>query len=152
MYYPAVKGAVSKKPKHLWVPKPLSITAEGYARFAHISNFLTNSLFTVGLWAIAGSTAIQAEVDVPLPETAPSFQFTHLGEAELETDGFPVIVFSHGMASSRTDYTHFCGELASRGYIVAAIEHRDGSGPGSMIMTPDGKERPLYHFGLGDLK
>jgi platelet-activating factor acetylhydrolase len=88
-----------------------------------------------------------------LKENVPSFSFTERGEGKPEAgnDAFPVIVFSHGMASSRTDYTHFCGELASRGYVVAAIEHRDGSGPGTMIMNVDGTERPLYHFGLGDL-
>jgi platelet-activating factor acetylhydrolase len=53
VYYPAVKGAKSDKPKHLWVPKPLAVTAEGYAKFAHFSNFLTNSIFTVALWGIA---------------------------------------------------------------------------------------------------
>ncbi|THZ07356.1 PAF acetylhydrolase [Aureobasidium pullulans] len=153
VYYPSIKGAKSDKPKHLWVPKPLSITAEGYAKFAHISNFLTNSIFTVALWGLAGSITIPANVDVPLREIAPSFEFTEhgAGKPEVGNDGFPVIVFSHGMASSRTDYTHFCGELASRGYIVAAIEHRDGSGPGSMVMDIDGSERAVYHFGLGDL-
>ena len=149
-----MQGAKSKKPKHLWVPKPLALTAEGYARFAHINNFVTNGIFTLGLWALTGSTAIPASVDVPLHESPPTFQPTWAEEGKLEEglDGFPVIVFSHGMASSRTDYTHFCGELASRGYVVAAIEHRDGSGPGSMIMNVDGSEKPLCHFDLGDLK
>ena len=37
---------------------------------------------------------------------------------------FPVIVFSHGLSSMRTGYTAICCDLASHGYVVAAVEHR----------------------------
>lgn len=140
------------------MPKPIAVTSEGYARFAHISNFVTNKLFTLGLWTLVGSTTIPASVDVPLLESPPAiqskFHATLLEEGRVEggEDGFPVIVFSHGMASSRTDYTTYCGELASRGYIVAAIEHRDGSGPGSIIMKHGTYDKPKLHFGLEDLE
>lgn len=40
------------------------------------------------------------------------------------------------MASSGSDYSHYLGELASQGTIVAAIEHRDGSCPGTLIIKP----------------
>ena len=40
----------------------------------------------------------------------------------------PVVVFSHGLAACRTSYSYVCTDLASRGYIVAAVEHGDGSG------------------------
>ncbi|CAO1631543.1 unnamed protein product [Sympodiomycopsis kandeliae] len=49
---------------------------------------------------------------------------------------FPVAVFSHGLAGSRLAYSQLCGELASQGVIVAAIEHRDGSGISSMVRPP----------------
>lgn len=38
-----------------------------------------------------------------------------------------------------------CGELASRGYIVAAIEHRDGTGP-SVRMTNERGETKDFHW------
>jgi len=38
----------------------------------------------------------------------------------------PVIVFSHGVAGMRTTYSAVCCDLASHGYLVAAIEHRYG--------------------------
>jgi len=48
-------------------------------------------------------------------------------------------------------YAHYLGSIASHGYVVAAIEHRDGSGPGTIIHRPDGSERKVWHMKLKDL-
>ncbi|KAF7559334.1 hypothetical protein G7046_g4815 [Stylonectria norvegica] len=138
VFYPAQHGVRSKSPKHRWIPRPLSITAEGYARIAHVDNFLVRPIFTFALWVLVGSIEIPAEVDVPLVDAA-----------ELAT--VPIMVFSHGMASSRTDYTHFLGELASRGHVVAAVEHRDGSCPGTTVKTPDKPDRNVLLLREKDL-
>ncbi|KAG5967297.1 hypothetical protein E4U58_002204 [Claviceps cyperi] len=130
LYYPTEQDYQSPHRRHYWIPKPISLKARGYAKFAHIDNVLVRPIFTFFLWAIAGGITIPAEVDAPLLSArSPSSSETHNRQ-------FPLLVFSHGMASSRTDYTHYLGELASRGIIVAAIEHRDGSCPGSLIMKP----------------
>ncbi len=40
---------------------------------------------------------------------------------------FPVVVFSHGLHGFRSKSSGICCDLASHGYIVAAIEHKDRS-------------------------
>ncbi|KAH6686842.1 platelet-activating factor acetylhydrolase, isoform II-domain-containing protein [Plectosphaerella plurivora] len=127
IYYPTTQAFRSRKARLPWVSRPVSLTAKGYAKMVHVDNFLIRPIFTFGLWAIGGSITIPAEVDAPL--------FT---SEDGEKDGkFPLMVFSHGMASSRSDYTNFLGELASRGHIIAAVEHRDGSCPGSVVKLDD---------------
>ncbi|KAL4911465.1 hypothetical protein BDW74DRAFT_142944 [Aspergillus multicolor] len=141
VYYPTDRNFRSRKPRYPWVPRPISLTAKGYARFAHVDNFLIRPIFTFALWAIGGSITIPAEVDAPLLTS------------EKGAETFPVTVFSHGDASSRTDYTHFLGELASRGHVLVAIEHRDGSGPGSLVKTsPTHPARQVLPFRPSDLQ
>ena len=94
LFYPAVKGAVGERPKHLWVPKPVSLQAEGYARFAHINNWFTNNLFALGLWTLAGSNTVRAEVDVKLHGTAWS---SHEVEphGSLPSDDYGPVSYTH---------------------------------------------------------
>ena len=48
-------------------------------------------------------------------------------------------------------YSSVCGELASRGYVVCAIEHRDGTSPSSVIVAEDGQAKPLNWLQWSDL-
>lgn len=141
IYYPAIKGASSSK-RHPWIPKPISLRAEGFARVIHMNNFIVRPIFRFALWMIAGGIEIPAKVDVPILGTT----------EENDQDAYPVMVFSHGMISSRTDYTNYCGELASRGYIVAALEHRDGSCPSTTIRSKKRKDQKRFYFGEKQLR
>lgn len=49
---------------------------------------------------------------------------------------FPVMVFSHGLGGMRTTYSYICADIASHGWVVAAVEHRDGSA--SIALTNSG--------------
>jgi platelet-activating factor acetylhydrolase len=55
---------------------------------------------------------------------------------------FPVLVFSHGLGGNSEMYSALCGDLASHGVVVLAIEHEDGSGS---YCHPAGAETALYY-------
>jgi platelet-activating factor acetylhydrolase len=144
VYYPATHAAVeaSHTKQHTWIPKPISLRAQGYARAAHISNWFTDKLFSAAITVLVGEITIQAAIDVPLSGRAvPTSQGKDAGDTKQHVltnedgpgGGFPVIIFSHGTVSARTDYSHYAGELAARGHIVVMLEHRDGSSPGTII-------------------
>lgn len=53
---------------------------------------------------------------------------------------FPLVLFSHGLIACRTTYSSLCTDIASHGYIVAAIEHGDKSACVRMhLESPDGE-------------
>jgi platelet-activating factor acetylhydrolase len=59
----------------------------------------------------------------------------------------PLVIFSHGLAGTRNTYSQYCSALASRGYVVLAIEHRDGSGPA--VSIPDSVDSSSTSTGIG---
>ncbi|KAK4528918.1 hypothetical protein GAYE_SCF66G6866 [Galdieria yellowstonensis] len=52
------------------------------------------------------------------------------------SEPWPVVLFSHGLFANRLSYSALCAEIASHGYIVAAVDHTDGSVP--LVYFKDG--------------
>ena len=48
----------------------------------------------------------------------------------------PLVVFSHGYSAMRADYTGLSCDMASHGYVMACVEHRDGSACTSLRKVP----------------
>lgn len=109
LYYPIEKTDIFERNTQwpLWLPRKQY--GLGYAHFikrhskrfwGKIINWLGGNLYIPTLW------------QAPLIES---------------DEKFPVVILSHGIGGNRTTYSTFCLELTSHGFVVAAIEHRDGS-------------------------
>jgi pimeloyl-ACP methyl ester carboxylesterase len=81
-----------------------------------------------------------------LPSFIPSLKTHAILGASLSQaqERYPLLIFSHGMNSARFFYTALLEELASHGYIVAAVDHTYW-GPG--VAFPSGRIAP-YEDGM----
>ncbi|KAF6115540.1 phospholipase A2 group VII [Phyllostomus discolor] len=101
LYYPSEP---SDHPDTVWIPNK--------EYFYGLSKFLgTHWLMGKILNVLFGSMKTPASWNSPM----------RTGEK------YPLIVLSHGLGAFRTIYSAIGNELASHGFIVATVEHRDGS-------------------------
>lgn len=103
LYYPCHGTERAEKPD--WIP--CREYFNGLADFMKINRSLSEKIFNY----LFGSFKIPAYLDAP---------FKPNGKC-------PVVIFSHGLGAFRTLYSAICAELASQGFIVASVEHRDQS-------------------------
>lgn len=68
---------------------------------------------------------------IPASETEPALPFTSVGRALRDADPdasgapYPLIVVSHGYPGSRVQMAYLNENLASKGYVVVAVDHTD---------------------------
>ncbi|KAJ3341612.1 Platelet-activating factor acetylhydrolase [Gonapodya sp. JEL0774] len=121
VFYPARTGSKRRRPN--W---QLSVNyAKGLGAFGKLPKWASY----VGIYPAFAFTSIPAFINAPVLNSP-------------EHSKFPVIIFSHGLAGNRTMYSDLCGEMASRGAVVLALEHHDGSATAAEVA---GGEVIYYH-------
>ncbi|KAM9356143.1 platelet-activating factor acetylhydrolase [Pholidichthys leucotaenia] len=103
LYYPCQETENAEKPD--WIPSREYFN--GLADFMKINRALGERIFN----CLFGSFKIPAYQDAPFKSN----------------EKCPVVIFSHGLGAFRMLYSAICAELASQGFIVASVEHRDQS-------------------------
>lgn len=117
IFYPCHKPEPSEATRPVrWIPNPQRPTMRAFANFLGVKNPKVASLIS---WMPQQLYWI----------SLPAHRNAKLLDAPTRNGRWPVAVFSHGLAGSRNAYSYVCGDMASNGMIVIALDHRDGSSP-----------------------
>lgn len=116
MFFPCVKPGKDEADRPVrWIPQPQRLNVASVMKYvgigektAGLASYLLRQLYWIKL---------------------PAHRNAMLLEPPTESGRWPVTFFSHGLAGSRNAYSQICGDLASNGVIVIAMDHRDGSSP-----------------------
>ncbi|KAI9660127.1 MAG: hypothetical protein M1821_001479 [Bathelium mastoideum] len=158
LYYPCTIGSGSGLDpagyKHwsreTWLPRPRRKTAAGFGKLAGFGDLVTLPFF----FSTTMFTKIPAHRNARLADHWPAeTNYSTAGKKAKNREGrppegvnpgsrpkFPLILFSHGLCGTRTTYSSLCGEFASYGFVVCAVEHRDGTGPRTYVNHHNGGE------------
>ncbi|XP_018585863.1 platelet-activating factor acetylhydrolase isoform X4 [Scleropages formosus] len=121
LYYPCEPSPSSEKP--CWIPSQEYF--DGLADFMKINRSFAERIFNY----LYGSYRIPA-----------------FWEAPFKSNGkYPLVIFSHGLGAFRTLYSAICAELASRGFVVASVEHRDESGSATFYFKENSQMQQQAH-------
>lgn len=116
LFYPCIKPSSSEHSRPVrWISQPQKPTLAALMQFLGLQNrtastlsYLAQSMYWIKINAYRNAKILD-------PPTS--------------NKRWPVTFFGHGLAGSRNGYSYICGDMASNGMIVVAMDHRDGSSP-----------------------
>lgn len=140
LYYPS-DASTSTKDKTTWIPGPnqtfYSYALASYAKMGRLVGWAVHWLYkNVKMDAVKNCSLID--------QTSWGNQIKN--QIIEESEKLPLIIFSHGIGGQRALYSVFCTQLASEGFVVAAIEHRDRSGMATFIVDDSSKPVEISYF------
>ncbi|KAJ1452066.1 platelet-activating factor acetylhydrolase, isoform II-domain-containing protein [Pelagophyceae sp. CCMP2097] len=128
IYYPAAKaldGGAFARPQWLSSRHAAAMGSASMTIRAAFGEAAGSSLMGALGPAASGWCSVQADLDAP--------------PLESQKGAWPLAVFSHGLIGWKYLNSAFAAELASRGSVVVALEHADGSAC-TCLSTVDGRE------------
>ncbi|KAI9682305.1 MAG: hypothetical protein M1817_000359 [Caeruleum heppii] len=166
IYYPAAVASGTghdpadneKWSRPTWLPRPRAEVAKGYATFAEAPRWSMMLWFLSTTWFTKVPAFRNAHLASHWPpeENARQAGFevkNEEGRPPPMTSGpprFALVMFSHGLGGNRTMYSSMCSEFASYGFVVCALEHRDGSGARTFVNHPPANPASGARFGNAD--
>lgn len=124
IFYPCKNPEKSGRPVR-WIPQPQKETVNAFAKFLGAGNKLASLISWMPQQLYWIKLPAHRNADVLEPPTS--------------CGRWPVTMFSHGLAGSRNTYSYICGDMASKGMVVVAMDHRDGSSPIQHVRATAGK-------------
>lgn len=123
-FYPCKNPEKPGRPVR-WIPQPQKETVSAFAKFLGAGNKLASLISWMPQQLYWIKLPAHRNADVLEPPTS--------------SGRWPVTMFSHGLAGSRNTYSYICGDMASKGMVVVAMDHRDGSSPIQHVRATAGK-------------
>lgn len=127
IFYPCVAPSTSEADRPVrWIARPQRLNVAALIRFLGISERKASALSYITQWFYW--------ININAHRNAP------MHDAPTSNGRWPVTFFSHGLAGCRNAYSYLCGDMASNGMIVVAMDHRDGSSPVQYVRATDKTE------------
>lgn len=111
LFYPSSSSPSNRNNERMpWVERPLTRTAQGYARFLGKSPLVVKGI----VWLFGRGIRLPVEMDLPFIE-----------ETEKGNDKRRVVVFSHGLSGNRTTYSYVINHFLCHPHLLSTSRYAE---------------------------